>query len=97
MNIKRSKNFSDKLSDILIFISKDSGNKAKNFKNTLKSTINSLTNMPYKFRKSIYFDNENIRDFIFKGYCIPYFINEEKNEITLLNIIKWDYLSIQND
>jgi len=45
--------------------------------------------MPYKFRKSIYFDDENIRDYIFKGYAIPYLINEDNNEIALLDIIKW--------
>lgn len=45
--------------------------------------------MPYKFRKSIYFDDENIRDYIFKGYTIPYSINEDNNEIVLLDIIKW--------
>jgi len=30
--------------------------------------------MPYKHRKSIYYDDENIRDLVFKGYTIVYMI-----------------------
>jgi hypothetical protein len=46
--------------------------------------------MPLKYRKSIYFENETIRDFIFKGYCIPYLIEAEYERIILLDIIKWE-------
>jgi len=45
--------------------------------------------MPYKFRKSIYFEDENIRDYVFMGYCIPYVIQKEQGRIVLLDIIKW--------
>jgi hypothetical protein len=45
--------------------------------------------MPYKYRKSIYFDNENIRDLIYKGYTIPYLIDEDNKSIVLLGIIKY--------
>ncbi|EAJ4425079.1 TPA: type II toxin-antitoxin system RelE/ParE family toxin, partial [Campylobacter jejuni] len=46
-----------------------------------------------KNRKSLSFDNENIRDLIFKGYIIPYLIDKSKNEIVILGIYKsnlWD-------
>ncbi|MGM0533206.1 MAG: type II toxin-antitoxin system RelE/ParE family toxin, partial [Campylobacterota bacterium] len=46
-------------------------------------------NMPYKFRQSYYYDSLNIRDFIFKGYTIPYLIDEDKGVIVLLDIFKW--------
>ncbi|EAK5974251.1 type II toxin-antitoxin system RelE/ParE family toxin, partial [Campylobacter jejuni] len=52
-----------------------------------------LSFMPYKNRKSLSFDNENIRDLIFKGYVIPYLIDKSKNEILILGIYKnnlWD-------
>ncbi len=86
--IKRSAVFKENLSEILLFIAKDSKNRANNFKNTLKEELEKLPFMPLKYRKSIYFNQENIRDFIFKGYCIPYVINEK--EIILLDIIKWE-------
>lgn len=44
--------------------------------------------MPYKFRQSNSFEDENIRDFIFKGYIIPYKINTQKDKIIILGIYK---------
>lgn len=45
--------------------------------------------MPYKYRKSFYYDDINVRDMIFKGYTIPYLIDEKNNKIVLLDIFKW--------
>jgi len=45
--------------------------------------------MPFKFRKSIYFDDENIRDLVFKGYAIPYKIDKIKDMITIIGINKY--------
>lgn len=45
--------------------------------------------MPLKCRKSIYFDDENIRDLIFKGYVIPYKIDIDKKQITIIGINKY--------
>lgn len=70
------------------FISKNSKTRALNFKSEIDNEINNLDNMPYKFRKSIYFEDENIRDLIYKGYTIPYRINEIKNSIILIGIKK---------
>ena len=39
--------------------------------------------MPYKHRKNFIANDENIRDFIFKGYVIIFEINEN---IEILNI-----------
>ncbi|WP_354667356.1 type II toxin-antitoxin system RelE/ParE family toxin [Campylobacter jejuni] len=59
----------------------------------MNSICRNLSFMPYKNRKSLSFDNENIRDLIFKGYIIPYLIDKSKNEIVILGIYKsnlWD-------
>lgn len=94
MTIQTGEDFTNRLADILIFIAKDSKQRAFDFKNELEKSISSLDYMPYKLRKSIYFDDENIRDFIFKGYCIPYEIDLKNEQITLISIIKWiEYLS----
>ena len=45
--------------------------------------------MPYAKRKSIYFDNDKIRDIIFKGYTIVYRINEEENCIEIFGFTKY--------
>lgn len=95
MTLHKSEPFTKKLSNILIFISQDSKTKAIKFKNELQKYILSIPYMPYKYRKSIYFDDENIRDCIFKGYCIPYHIDVKNNQITLLSIIKWNLFSTE--
>ncbi|MFQ6342331.1 type II toxin-antitoxin system RelE/ParE family toxin [Campylobacter sp. VTCC 70190] len=86
MELIFSDNFLSRLTDILKFIAKDSKKRALNFKNELLKQLQGLHFMPYKYRKSLAFDDENIRDFIFKGYVIPYKI--EKDFIVILAIYK---------
>jgi len=81
--------FKSGLKDILVYISHDSKIRAKQFNKTLFVGINSLDNFPYKFRKSVYSDNEHIRDYVFKGYTIPYLIDEANDVIVVLDIFKW--------
>jgi len=45
--------------------------------------------MPFKFRQSIYFEDENIRDLIFKGYTVVYKVDTEKEIITIVGIKKY--------
>ncbi len=69
------------------FIANDPSNKAINFKIQLNKKIEKLPNMPYKFRKSYYYDDKAVRDLIFKGYTIPYLI--DSNKIVILDIFQW--------
>lgn len=45
--------------------------------------------MPLKYKKSIYFNDENIRDLVFKGYVVPYKIDTAKNKIIIIGINKY--------
>ncbi|MEA2027816.1 MAG: type II toxin-antitoxin system RelE/ParE family toxin [Campylobacterota bacterium] len=89
MQIYSNSNFDQSLDEVLDYIAKDSLDQAIAFNQELQKSFEALPFMPYKFRKSIYFDNENIRDFIFKGYTIPYLIDKEENCIVLLGIVKY--------
>jgi plasmid stabilization system protein ParE len=71
------------------FISKDSRNRALNFKRQLDNKINNLVNFPYKFKQSKNHNDEDVRDMTFKGYTITYFIENEKNRMSILDIYKW--------
>ena len=84
MKIVRSRKYTQSLQEVLRFIALDSRQRAINFKRELDEHIKKLDNMPFKFRQSIYFKNENIRDLIFKGYTIVYKIDEEKQIITII-------------
>jgi plasmid stabilization system protein ParE len=89
MQLKYRKEFIDKFENIWDFIAEDSQDRANNFRFDLKNKIENLSNMPYKFRKSYYFNDENIRDLIFKGYVIPYKIDTINETITIIGIKKY--------
>ncbi len=91
MHIVKDKNFEKNLKNILRFIALDGKSKAKSFNNSLFEKIYNIPYMPYKYRKSFYYDSGDIRDLIYKGYTIPYFIDKDNNKIVLLDIFKWSY------
>ena len=66
MTIVYDENFSDKFKEIWNFIALDSQNRANDFRIQLKKQIEDIPDFPYKFRKSRWFDNKDIRDLIFK-------------------------------
>ncbi|SFV59352.1 Death on curing protein, Doc toxin [hydrothermal vent metagenome] len=71
------------------YIAQDSKNRANQFKRDIKRLIEDIPSMPYKCRKSIYFDDEHIRDLIYKGYTIAYKIEEDQERIIILGIKKY--------
>jgi len=81
--------FIDAFVEIRHYIAKDSANRAHDFERELKSKIETLISMPYRYRQSIYFNQKNIRDYVFKGYTIPYMVDEECDMIVVLDIFKW--------
>ena len=84
MKIVYTKNSQRELKYIKDYISKFNPENAKRFIKILKNSIENIPNFPYKYRKSIYFDDENVRDMIFESYTIIY---EIKNDtILVLNI-----------
>jgi len=89
VQIVRSKKYTTSLQEIMRFISLDSKNRALEFRNKLDKQISNIINMPYKCRKSIYFNDDNIRDLIYKGYTVVYKIDEKKSIITILGIKKY--------
>lgn len=89
MKILRKKEYTTALKVILKYISKDSRNRALHFKSQLDKKINNLDNFPFKFRQSRLHDDENVRDMTFKGYSIIYFVEEEKERISVIDIFKW--------
>ena len=86
MKIIRSRRFVINLLEILHYIAKDKISAGKNFKADLDKQINDIPNFPYKYRQSIYFDDKNMRDLIFKKYTITYEVNLEDNKIEILDI-----------
>ena len=86
MKIIESKQFKDELKVIAFYIKKDKLSASIDFVKNLKKTIKLLVDFPYQYKKSIYFDNDEIRDMVYRGYTVVYEINTEKNTLELLSI-----------
>ena len=63
------------------YIANDSPSRAKKFKNDLMKRIKKIPSNPFLFRKSIYFNDEKIRDLIFKGYTVVFRISDDVIEV----------------
>ncbi len=71
------------------YISKDKPKAAKKFKKDLIRNIKKDLKNPYHFKKSQYFDDDSVRDYIFKGYASVYHINTSNNTIEVFGFIKY--------
>ncbi|MDP2687954.1 MAG: type II toxin-antitoxin system RelE/ParE family toxin [Aequorivita sp.] len=89
MKIKILDSFSIKLTDQVEFIALDKPYATRKFKKDVLNSLKELEVLPYKHRKSIYFEDENIRDLIFKGYTIVYRIKPREEIIEVFGFIKF--------
>lgn len=78
MKIRIEKDFLLALNEQVEYIAKDKPKAARKFKSDLIKNLRKDLKSPFHFKKSIYFDNENIRDYVFKGYVCVYFIDTKK-------------------
>ena len=81
MKIVLKDTFVNRLGDQLEYIAQSNPANARKFKNDLFLQIKSIPSNPYKYRKSIWFDDQNIRDLIFKGYTVVFRIEESIIEV----------------
>lgn len=76
------------MNEIVDFISKDKTLAARKFKiEIIKMMQKDLTD-PFLFKKSIYFEDENIRDYVFKGFTIVIKADIELDLVTIVAILK---------
>jgi plasmid stabilization system protein ParE len=86
LKIIESEQFKKELRLIAHHIKKDKVDASVKFVKNLKTTMNDLIDSPYKFRKSIYFDDIEVRDMIYYGYTVIYEIKKEKDLLEILTI-----------
>ena len=94
MKILESDLFKQQLRFITLNIKKDKPLAAIKFAKDLKVQIKNILVMPYKYKKSIYHNDENVRDMIFKGHTVIYKICD--NYIKIVEIFNQN-LPILND
>jgi len=81
MKIVFKDTFVIRLENQLEFISRDSSTRARKFKSDLLTRIKEIPSNPYRYRKSIYFEELSIRDLIFKGYVVVFHLAERQIEV----------------
>ncbi len=89
MKIVLSPFFISDLDNQVRYISRDKPQAAKKFKRDLIQNLKKDLKTPFHFKKSIYFDDELIRDYVFKGYTSVYKINQVNNTIEVFGFIKY--------
>jgi plasmid stabilization system protein ParE len=87
MRIVFKDTFMDRLENQLDFIAQNNPANSRKLKNELLSLIKAIPSNPRKHRKSIWYDDEAIRDLIFKGYTIVYRISN--NTIEVFGFVKY--------
>lgn len=85
-----TENFKYKLADQIEYIAKDKPYAAQNFRKQLISRIKEIHILPYKHRKSIFFDEDIYRDLIYKGYIIVYKIDLPNQTIIIFGFTKYE-------
>lgn len=88
MTIKISNEFLKLLKDQVRYIYKDKPRAALKFRKDLLKNIKKDLKHPFHFKKSRYYDNENIRDYVFKGYVSVYEVDIENEIIYVFGFIK---------
>jgi len=89
MIVNISNEYLKSLADQVRFIYKDKPQAALKFRKDLFKNIKKDLKHPFHFKKSRYFENENIRDYVFKGYVSVYEIDVEKNTVSVFGFIKY--------
>lgn len=88
MKILSSELYKKQLKDVLELVKKESETGVNSFAIYLDTIIINMHTKVKKYKKSIYFDNENIKDIENQGYTIVFFIDEKKDKYALLGLLK---------
>ncbi len=88
MQIVCSKEFIEQLKNILVdFMQKDI-NETKKFKLYLDTVLYNLPTKVQKYKPSVYFDDDDIKDIEHEGFIIPFYIDNKNNKYVILGIFQ---------
>ena len=88
MNILCTSLYEEQLKNLLSTFVKEDYKAAKAFKLYLDTIIINMQTKAHKYKSSIYFDDENIKDIQHEEYTIIFFEDKPNNNYLLLSIIK---------
>lgn len=88
MVVRLQNSFIAKLRFVVERIADDKKSAAHAFRREILRECYSLSDFPYRCRRSIHYNDDNIRDLIFKGYTIIYKIVDD--EIKVFALTKYE-------
>ena len=88
MNILTSSLYREQLEEIVRLLELENSGVAKSFKLYLDTVIINMQTKAKKYKQSIYFEDENIKDIENQGYAIPFYIDEKKKNYVILGLLK---------
>jgi hypothetical protein len=86
MNILTTPLYEEQLKGILELILEVDYQAAKSFKTYLETIIINIPSKEQKYKKSIYFDDEKIKDVEFQGCVIIFYVEKSNNTYIILGI-----------
>ena len=89
MIVSISNEFLKLLTEQVRYIYKDKPRAALKFRKDLLKNIKKDLKQPFNFKKSRYIENENIRDYVFKGYVVVYEVDIERKIVFVFGFIKY--------
>jgi hypothetical protein len=87
MKIVNSPLYEEQLKSVLSELFGDDIKGAKSFKLYLDTIILNMPTKVKKYKKSVYFDDEHIKDIEHQGFTIPFFVDDINNTYVVLGII----------
>ncbi len=84
MKIVESQKYKIELREIAQHIKKDKKSASIKFVLELKKSVQNIIHFPYKYKKSVYFEDDNVRDMTYKSYTVIYEVFE--NKIVIMTI-----------
>jgi len=88
MNILCTELYEKQLKEILNTFAKEDFAATKSFKMYLDTIIINMPTKAQKYKKSIFFDDENVKDIEHENFIITFYIDIEKNTYLILSIVE---------
>lgn len=82
--------FQEQLQEILNGLEEEDSKSAKSFKLYLDTVIINMQSKIAKYKPSVYFDGEKVKDIENQGFIIPFYSDEADETYLLLGIFKKD-------
>jgi plasmid stabilization system protein ParE len=77
MKINILDSFSEKLDQQVEYIAQDKPEAARKFRKDVIAKIRGLKQNPFKCRRSLFANHDDVRDLVFKGYTITFRVEDE--------------------